>query len=48
MAYPGDRLGDLFPTRAMAQRATSVEQALAVAVGPPPANVSKWTDPSVR
>lgn len=34
--------------RAMAQRATTVEQALAIATGPAPASPSKWTDPSVR
>lgn len=34
--------------RAMAQRATSVEQALVIATGPAPASPSKWTDPSVR
>jgi uncharacterized protein (TIGR00730 family) len=34
--------------RAMAQRAMSVEQALAIATGPPPSSPSKWTDPSVR
>ena len=34
--------------RTMAQRATTVEEAIAIATGPPPANVSKWTDPSVR
>jgi uncharacterized protein (TIGR00730 family) len=34
--------------RAAAQRATTVEQAIAIATGPAPANVSKWSDPSVR
>jgi len=34
--------------RSMAQRTTSVEEALAIASGPPPDIASKWTDPSVR
>lgn len=34
--------------RAMAQRATTVVGAIAVATGPAPASPSKWTDPSVR
>lgn len=40
--------GLLMPAhRAMAQRATTVAEALAIATGPAPANVSKWTDPTV-
>ena len=34
--------------RAMAQRAESVELALAIATGPAPPSPSKWTDPTVR
>jgi uncharacterized protein (TIGR00730 family) len=34
--------------RAMAQRACSVDDALAIATSPAPASPSKWTDPSVR
>ena len=34
--------------RAMAQRATSVHDAIAIATGPAPSSPSKWTDPSVR
>jgi hypothetical protein len=34
--------------RAMAQRAESVELALAIATGPAPPSPSKWTDPGVR
>jgi uncharacterized protein (TIGR00730 family) len=34
--------------RAMAQRAGTVEDAIAVACGPPPVSPSKWTDPTVR
>ena len=34
--------------RAMAQRADSVEQSLAIATGPAPPSPSKWTDPGVR
>ena len=34
--------------RAMAQRATAVADAIAIACGPAPASPSKWTDPSVR
>jgi uncharacterized protein (TIGR00730 family) len=34
--------------RAMAQRATSVEVAIAIACGPAPISPGKWTDPSVR
>ena len=34
--------------RSMAQRAATVDAALAIATAPPPVNVSKWTDPSVR
>ena len=34
--------------RAMAQRAHTVEAAIAIAIGPPPSSPSKWTDPSVR
>ena len=34
--------------RAMAQRASSVVDALAIATGPAPTSPSKWTDPSVR
>lgn len=41
--------GLLMPAhRAAAQRATTVDAALAIATGPAPANVSKWTDPTVR
>lgn len=34
--------------RAMAQRASTVADALAIATGPAPSSPSKWTDPSVR
>jgi uncharacterized protein (TIGR00730 family) len=34
--------------RAMAQRADTVDAALAIASGPAPISPSKWTDPSVR
>ncbi len=34
--------------RAMAQHASTVEQALTIATGPAPASPSKWTDASVR
>jgi uncharacterized protein (TIGR00730 family) len=34
--------------RAMAQRAVSVEEAIAIATGPAPPSPGKWTDPSVR
>jgi uncharacterized protein (TIGR00730 family) len=34
--------------RAMAQRAGSVAEAIAIATGPAPASPSKWTDPTVR
>ena len=34
--------------RAMAQRATTVVDAIEVATGPAPASPGKWTDPSVR
>jgi uncharacterized protein (TIGR00730 family) len=34
--------------RAMAQRATTVVDAIDIATGPAPASPSKWTDPSVR
>lgn len=34
--------------RRLAQRASTVAEALAIATGPAPANVSKWTDPTVR
>jgi uncharacterized protein (TIGR00730 family) len=34
--------------RAMAQRASSVGEALAIAAGPAPVSPSKWTDPTVR
>ncbi len=34
--------------RAMAHRSTTVAEAIAVATGPGPVNVSKWIDPSVR
>jgi uncharacterized protein (TIGR00730 family) len=34
--------------RAMAQRAASVDEALAIATSPAPPSPSKWTDPSVR
>ncbi len=34
--------------RAMAQRATTIDEALAIATGPAPSSPSKWTDPSVR
>jgi len=41
--------GLLMPAhRAAAQRAVTVAEALAIATGPAPANVSKWTDPTVR
>jgi len=41
--------GLLMPAhRATAQRATSVAEAVAIATGPAPANVSKWTDPTVK
>jgi hypothetical protein len=32
----------------MAQRATTVDAALAIATGPAPASPGKWTDPTVR
>ncbi len=34
--------------RSMAQRAATVDDALAIATGPAPAYVGKWTDPTVR
>jgi uncharacterized protein (TIGR00730 family) len=34
--------------RAMAQRATAVADAIAIATGPAPVSPRKWTDPSVR
>ena len=34
--------------RAMAQRVSSVDEAIAVATGPAPPSPSKWTDPTVR
>ena len=34
--------------RLMAQRATTVDQAIAIATGAAPSSPSKWTDPSVR
>jgi uncharacterized protein (TIGR00730 family) len=34
--------------RAMAQRATTVAGAIAIASGPAPSSPSKWTDPTVR
>lgn len=34
--------------RAMAQRATTVADAIAIATGPAPESPSKWTDPTVR
>lgn len=34
--------------RSMAQRAVTVEEALAIATGPAPTSPPKWTDPSVR
>lgn len=34
--------------RGMAQRASSVAEALAIATGPAPPSPGKWTDPSVR
>jgi hypothetical protein len=34
--------------RLMAQRATTVADAIAIACGPAPVSPSKWTDPSVR
>jgi len=34
--------------RAMAQRAATVADAIAIACGPAPVSPSKWTDPSVR
>jgi uncharacterized protein (TIGR00730 family) len=34
--------------RAMAQRAATAEDAIAIACGPPPVSPSKWTDPTVR
>jgi uncharacterized protein (TIGR00730 family) len=34
--------------RVMAQQATSVADAIAIACGPAPASPSKWTDPGVR
>lgn len=34
--------------RAMAQLATTVEEAIDIATGPAPASPSKWTDPTVR
>lgn len=36
------------PHRAMAQRATTALDAIAIACGPAPLSPSKWTDPSVR
>jgi uncharacterized protein (TIGR00730 family) len=36
------------PHRAMAQRATTAADAIAIACGPAPLSPSKWTDPSVR
>lgn len=40
--------GLLMPAhRAAAQRAFTVAEAIAIATGPAPANVSKWTDPTV-
>ncbi len=34
--------------RAMAQHASSVDQAIRIAAGPAPSSPSKWTDPSIR
>lgn len=34
--------------RTAAQRAATVDEALQIATGPAPVNVSKWTDPTVR
>lgn len=34
--------------RSMAQRATTVEEAVRIATGPAPTSPSKWTDPTVR
>ena len=34
--------------RAMARLATTVDEAIAIATGPPPPSPRKWTDPSVR
>lgn len=34
--------------RAMAQRADTIDEAIAIATGPAPSSPSKWTDPSVR
>lgn len=34
--------------RAMAQRATTVEEAIRIAISPAPASPNKWTDPTVR
>jgi uncharacterized protein (TIGR00730 family) len=34
--------------RMMARRASTVDEAIAIAAGPPPPSPSKWTDPSVR
>jgi uncharacterized protein (TIGR00730 family) len=34
--------------RSMAQRATTVAEAIAIACGPAPTSPSKWTDPTVR
>lgn len=34
--------------RSMAQHASTVEEAIAIATGPAPASPSKWTDPTVR
>jgi uncharacterized protein (TIGR00730 family) len=34
--------------RAMAQRASTIDAAITIAIGPAPASPSKWTDPSVR
>jgi len=41
--------GLLMPAhRNAAQRATTIDEALQIATGPAPANVSKWSDPTVR
>ena len=41
--------GLIMPThREMAQLAETVDEALAIAVGPAPSSPSKWTDPTVR
>ncbi|MFZ9016439.1 MAG: TIGR00730 family Rossman fold protein [Ilumatobacteraceae bacterium] len=34
--------------RSMAQRASTVDEAIGLAVGPPPPSPSKWVDPTVR